>query len=290
MKALIIDNASHKKSKKLIKILKKYLSIELLTTKDPEGISSVVDYALNNGFKLIISSGGDGTINHLINEMMTRKEDVRKNIFLSVLPCGKANDLARGLGIPKNLDKAIKQILSGRKINPDLIKVNKKYFITGGGFGLPAEVIWEKERSFICRNLGDKAYLYAVLKLIIFGYKEVKNLNFSKINYENIMLFSVMNQEFIGKRFYLTPSANNRDGFLDFCIIKKGKNFIIEFLRLLKVLKKNHLKCDWANFYKRKKLKVSFSKKEYFMADGEILDFSDKFYFSVISNQLTFLH
>jgi diacylglycerol kinase (ATP) len=291
MKALIIDNINHKRGKELRELVaKKYHSIEILTTADPEGIPEAVDYAIKKNIGLLISSGGDGSINHLINEVMKRKENLRKNILFAVLPCGKANDLARKLDIPKNLDNALNKILNGVKKKIDVIKVNNKYFITGGGFGLPSEVIKEKDKASFLDYIGDKIYFLAVLKLFLFGYNGISQIKSNNQIHKNLMLYAIMNQPFIGKRFFLSPTAKENDGFFDVCIIEKGRNSLAEMLMLNKVLHKKHSNFNWAKLFKTKKLSVILNKKEYFMADGELLEFANKFNFSIIPRAITFLH
>jgi YegS/Rv2252/BmrU family lipid kinase len=289
MKVLIIDNANHKRGKELRRLItKKYPSIEILTTTDPEGIPGAVDYVIKNKINLLISSGGDGSINHLINEVMTRKEKLTKKILFAVLPCGKANDLARRLNLPQNFDKALSKILNGKRKKLDLVKVNNKYFITGGGFGLPSEVIEEKNRSNFSDYWGDKVYLFEVLKLFLFGYDGIMKIKIGDQIYENVMLFSVMNQPFIGKRFFLNPDAKQNDGFFDTCIINKGKNTLSELLMLNKVINKEHKNYSWAKIDRIKDLEVTFDKERYFMADGELLEYSNKFKFSIVPEAISF--
>lgn len=290
MKTLVIANITHKKSEKLEKILRnKYPNIEIITNSKEE-IPNTIDYAIKNKIELIISAGGDGSINLLINEVMKRNKKVQKQFTFAVIPLGKANDLARKLNIPLNFKKAIAKILSGKKDNLDLIKVNKKYFITGGGFGLPKEVVIEKERYPQLSFLKDKIYLFNVIKIIFKGYKGTKKIYFNYKNYDNLMLFSVMNQNFIGKRFFLSPNAKNNDGLLDVCIIDRPNNLLKQIYMLIKVINKKHVNLNWAKHLKLKKLSVLFEKKEHFMADGELLDSSDKFDFSVMPKAITFLH
>jgi hypothetical protein len=61
---------------------------------------------------------------------------------------------------------------------------NKKYFITGGGFGLPAEVIKEKEKLTYFKK--DYVYLYSVLKTFFKGYKGL-NVNIGGTKKEDLM-------------------------------------------------------------------------------------------------------
>jgi diacylglycerol kinase (ATP) len=291
MKTIIINNICNRRTHELTKLLKvKYPSIEILTTEDPSGIPESLDYAIRNKVELLISSGGDGTLNHLINEIMKRKESVRNNLLLGVLPCGKANDMARELDIPGDLDRALKKIIFGVKKNIDLIKVNNKYFITGGGFGLPVEIIKEKDKISFSNYMGEKVYFYSVLKLFSSIYRGIDKLKANKRTMNNLMLYAIMNQSFVGKRFHLSPLAKNDDGYFDICVIKRGKSRLGDIIMLKKVMQKKHVRSNGVKVYRTKNISINFDKKEYFMADGELIDLSKKFNFSIMSKALTFLH
>ena len=63
--------------------------------------------------------------------------------------------------------------------------------------------------------MGDKIYYFAVLKLFFRGYKGINKLKSSNSVYNNLMLYSIMNQQFIGKRFFLSPMAKDDDGLFE---------------------------------------------------------------------------
>src|SRR5258708_5518425 len=60
-------------------------------------------------FDLIVSAGGDGTLNEVVNGIAQGG----CNAALGVLPLGTGNDFARSLGVPNNLEAAIEQIMAG---------------------------------------------------------------------------------------------------------------------------------------------------------------------------------
>src|SRR5207247_3989749 len=86
-------------------------------------------------FELIVSAGGDGTLNEVVNGIAQGG----CNAALGVLPLGTGNDFARSLGVPNNLEAAIEQIIAGKTRPIDLVRVTSdrvRYFanVSSGGF------------------------------------------------------------------------------------------------------------------------------------------------------------
>src|SRR6186997_727097 len=70
-------------------------------------------------FDLIVSAGGDGTLNEVVNGIAHGGCVAA----LGVLPLGTGNDFARTLGVPGNLDTAIEQIIAAKTRAIDLVRV-----------------------------------------------------------------------------------------------------------------------------------------------------------------------
>ena len=84
---------------------------------------------------MIVSAGGDGTLNEVVNGIA----QTGCNAALAVFPLGTGNDFARTLGVPTGLDSAIEQIMAGRTRAIDLVRVTSdsvRYFVnvSSGGF------------------------------------------------------------------------------------------------------------------------------------------------------------
>jgi len=85
-----------------------------------------------NKVDLLIVSGGDGTINKVVN--LT----INYNLVYSFIPLGNANDICNNLNI-KSIDKAIDLIKSYKQNNKykykQIMKVNNNYFLYGLAIG-----------------------------------------------------------------------------------------------------------------------------------------------------------
>ena len=67
----------------------------------PENIPWVVRQAVEEGFSLVVAAGGDGTVSAVVSGL------VGTSVPLGIIPIGTGNALARELGIPLKLHKAV---------------------------------------------------------------------------------------------------------------------------------------------------------------------------------------
>src|SRR3989344_4700247 len=106
-KHFIIVNPNSNSSKEAILYLKSQ-GISHSINSDLSDISSEIKDKIYDGFNDFIVVGGDGTINKFVNNLMKLSKNERKGIRMGIIPSGRANDLARNLGIPMDIKEAIK--------------------------------------------------------------------------------------------------------------------------------------------------------------------------------------
>ena len=83
---------------------------------------------------LIVLGGGDGTMNAASEAVL------ELGVPMALLPLGTANDLARTLGIPAELEGACAVVAAGVRHRIDLGRVNGKYFFNVASVGLSVAV------------------------------------------------------------------------------------------------------------------------------------------------------
>jgi diacylglycerol kinase (ATP) len=108
---------------------------------------------------LVAVGGGDGTINAAALGV------IELGLPLGILPMGTANDLARTLGIPPNLDAAARIIARGRTRHIDLGLVNGEPFFNVASIGLSAELAQRLTRE-IKRRWGRLGYGLVALQVL----------------------------------------------------------------------------------------------------------------------------
>lgn len=91
-------------------------------TQFPGDGFEMANYACQSNFDLIVCSGGDGTLNEIIQGCMNN----RKPLPIGYIPTGSTNDFARGLGIPKHMEQAAMSIINGHPFPCDVGKLDRK--------------------------------------------------------------------------------------------------------------------------------------------------------------------
>jgi predicted polyphosphate/ATP-dependent NAD kinase len=125
-RALLIVNHMSRDGKSCLNSTKDVLRGHGIETINPscdskEDLHSII-LELGPAVDMIIIAGGDGTLNAAAGAV----HKVRRS--MGIIPTGTANDLARTLHIPTDLDKAIRIIANGNTRAIDLGSVNDKLF------------------------------------------------------------------------------------------------------------------------------------------------------------------
>ena len=103
---------------------------------------------------MILCSGGDGTLNHVMNSMMS----LDKRPLLSFIPSGSTNDFAKGLGIPSVRSKALEVAVNGKPISYDVGRMNDRFFNYVAAFGAFSKVSYATDQD-LKNVLGYAAYV-----------------------------------------------------------------------------------------------------------------------------------
>jgi diacylglycerol kinase family enzyme len=101
--------------------------------------------AAGNGHGLVLTLGGDGTVNEAVNGIVRAGPGTAGQPALAALPGGGANVFTRALGLPADPVDAAGQIISalsaGRARSIGLGLAGDRYFTFNAGLGLDAEVV-----------------------------------------------------------------------------------------------------------------------------------------------------
>jgi diacylglycerol kinase (ATP) len=108
---------------------------------------------LKKGAELIFLWGGDGTVQRVIDTV------AGASVALAILPAGTANLFATNLGIPKDLEEAVKIGLNGFRRRLDVGQVNGEHFGVMAGTGLDALMIRDADAG-LKDTVGRFAYVW----------------------------------------------------------------------------------------------------------------------------------
>jgi diacylglycerol kinase family enzyme len=126
--------------------------------------------AVQEGYDVVVSFGGDGTVNEVANGLAGCATPV------TCLPGGATNVLCKMLGIPGDIVDATEHLLtmadhwSPRRI--DLGTANGRAFTYSSGFGLDASVVKRIERSpgLKRHRLREYFFVYAAVETVLRDY------------------------------------------------------------------------------------------------------------------------
>ncbi len=166
--AVLIVNAHSRRGEALFRDAKRLLEengVRLIAAhgvKNPKRLNRTVIEAVANGAPMVIIGGGDGSLSGTVDHL------VDKDCVFALLPLGTANSFARTLGIPLDLEGAVKTIANGARRRIDLGQINGDYFVNCAAMGL-SPMIGEGVPHNLKRYLGRFGYLlWAIWCLIRF--------------------------------------------------------------------------------------------------------------------------
>ena len=111
------------------------------------------------GYDLVVCSGGDGTLDEVVSGMMKCDE----KLPIGYIPAGSTNDFANSLKIPKSMIKAADVVVKGKNFPCDIGAFNHDSFIYVAAFGIFTDVSYETKQD-IKNVLGHAAYLLEGVK------------------------------------------------------------------------------------------------------------------------------
>ena len=124
---------------------------------------------LKEKYDLIVCSGGDGTLNEVVNGMANWKNKVP----IGYLPAGTTNDFANSMGISKNVVEAAVTAIHGRTFYRDIGKFAETYFTYVAAFGAFSDVSYKTDQG-IKNIMGQLAY-------VVEGTKRIFNIPSHKV-------------------------------------------------------------------------------------------------------------
>jgi YegS/Rv2252/BmrU family lipid kinase len=188
---------------------------------------------------------------------------------LGIIPGGRGNDLARGLGIPEEPEEAVAVLLDGEPRRIDVGEVNGRRFlgIVSVGFDSEANRV-ANETQFLRGNL---VYAFAALRTLI-GWKPARftvRVDDERYRFTGYSV-SVANNRAFGGGMLIAPDAEIDDGQFD--IVTVGDGSKLKFVgNLPKVFKGTHVKEEQVTVFRAQHLELTASKPFPVYADGEHL-------------------
>lgn len=178
----------------------------------PNHATEIAKDALDNGFKYILTVGGDGTVNEVAKVL------VETDAILGIIPFGSGNGLARDLNIPLESEKAIQIILQGNTRTIDYGSANGNIFFCTCGVGFDAFI---SDKFADEKKRGPLGYVRNIMEGVIeFKPEDYELIYDGGVIKERAFLINCANASQYGNEVYIAPGADMEDGKMNVSILK----------------------------------------------------------------------
>jgi YegS/Rv2252/BmrU family lipid kinase len=215
-------------------IVEKYGGADWTGTVYPTHATELARQAAEDGYELVISVGGDGTIHEVINGLMQVPADARPR--LGIVPLGSGNDFAHAAGIDPRPAYAIQQIFTGKPRPIDIGRMEDgngrvEYWDNAVGIGFDATVTIRSRRYAYLR--GFAVYLVAVLQTIALNHEAPRmHITTDQESWsDELLMLVITNGSREGGGFKVAPNAKPDDGVLDYaCVTHVSRPMMLRLL------------------------------------------------------------
>lgn len=185
--------------------------------------------ALKKGYKTIVSMGGDGTLNEVVNGFFENNKNINPQASLGILPFGSGGDFIRTIKISRDYRVAWQNLLSEKTHLIDIgsIRFNKpqyqqKYFINIANIGVVAAIMHEV-------NASSRA-VHPLLRYLLGSYQGYQKYHAISIELtldqkppltiKRLSNLVIANGRFFGNGMCPSPQAQLDDGLFDVQVLK----------------------------------------------------------------------
>ena len=254
---------------------------EFAFTEWPTHANELAQIAAEKGTDIIVSVGGDGTMNEVASGIGGTKS------IMGIVPFGSGNGLARTLTISLNNKEAIQTINKLNVTKIDSALLNEKSFFSMAGMGFDAHI---SSKFAKLKNRGLKGYVSMALNEIYSYVPEYYEILIDNVSYDKeAFMISIANSSQYGNNAYISPLAKLDDGYLDICIIKPFP--LVQFPVLgFHLFNKSVHTTEYVEIIKGKEIIIKRKNAGIVHIDGEPLEMEKEIIISVNPQSLSVLN
>lgn len=213
--------------------------------------------AVGEGIDTIVAVGGDGTVETFVKALL--HDDLHEKLTLGILPLGTANNVARALNIPFELESAMRLLVTGVEQRIDIGQITNEacdeYFVEAAGIGLFADAVQEFGAGEV-RPWQIVRLLRVLVPLFWNVHSRTLSLKLDGVpELDEATLVMIANSPFIGEGFTLTPHAKVTDGVFDILIVGAlSRSQLLNFL--FAVWRGTHMQLPYVRRVQSKQIEI----------------------------------
>lgn len=203
------------------------VAAEIETPDDEAAARQAVSRAIDDGAEVVVAAGGDGTVHLVVGGLLGT------DVALGILPLGRVMNIARALGIPRDLDAAADILAAGALRAVDVGEArtadgHTRTFLETGSVGLNAAIFREVTRA-------DEGELRSIVRTIwaAIRYRPARmrlELDDGVIETRALMVTASIGP-YVGLGMTVAPGARLDDGRFDVSVFRRFSK--LELLRHL---------------------------------------------------------
>ncbi len=157
-----------KREREIVTALREHMDLEVRRTERGGHAPKLARELMDAGpLDVIISCGGDGTANEILNGMALGHDTAEQRPAFAIIPAGGTNVLARSVGYPNHpvraTSKLAEAIVERRTRRINLATVDERVFMFSAGVGLDGEIVKRMEQRRSGRRPSDLAHLTSIV-------------------------------------------------------------------------------------------------------------------------------
>jgi diacylglycerol kinase (ATP) len=188
---------------------------EVFVTEGRGHARELAKAAVRRGARLVISWGGDGTLNEVASALAFQED-----VPLGLVPAGSGNGFARELGVDMKAERAIADAIRAEPRAIDLGEVDDRLFVNVAGFGFDAFVAAEFDKRGSRRGFAGYAAITA-RALLTYVPQSYTITTAEGCKVSRAILVTVANSAQFGNGARIAPRALLDDGLLDLVVVEE---------------------------------------------------------------------
>lgn len=216
-------------------------------------------------FDILVCCGGDGTLNHTINGLMS----IEEKPALIYLPTGSTNDFAQSMGLSKDIDIACSKVECTTPFYYDIGKFNKNYFNYVAAFGAFTQVSYTTPQE-LKNQLGHAAYIIEGIRHLPIGQYHTRTvISEDRVYHGDFIYGAVSNSTSIGGRSLpVKNEVSMDDGLFEVFLIKSPKN-IADLQSIITAIMTQNFDNQYISYFKTRHVRFEFENATPWTLDGE---------------------